>query len=154
CIVDVSHWQPPASCGYHIARQGGILGLIVKASQGASYVDPAAREHIKRAREAGLLLGAYHFLTGENGADQADHFLDAAADAFGLGDNDPFDGYLLALDWERNTGPGGQGGATQAHDFVDAIGDQAHLILYGNPVKSLGYHNVTPNVIALDLWLP
>jgi GH25 family lysozyme M1 (1,4-beta-N-acetylmuramidase) len=51
----------------------------------------------KKAKDAGLLWGAYHFGTGSDGLKQAQHFLDVVG-------NDP--GTLLVLDFEPNpTGP-------------------------------------------------
>lgn len=158
CIVDVSHWQRPQDCHWTAAIGAGILGLIVKVSQGTGYVDPAAHEHIARARQANLpLLGAYHFLDGSNGVDQADHFVETVGTVFGVGEEEPFTNILLAMDWERNTGPGGQATPRQAYDFVSALDDYGYRpVLYGNPVKSLGYafHDIDPIVQHLDLWLP
>ena len=155
CIVDVSHWQPPERCDWAVATGAGIRGVIVKATQGMQGVDHACAEHIKRARDAGLLLGCYHFLTGENGADQADHFMEVTYPLFGLGRDDPYTGFVLAMDWERNTGPGGQASPQQAYDFLYELRDWGgRQVLYGNPTKALGYRDLHPSILDMELWLP
>lgn len=76
--IDVSHhngaldWQRIARAGYRFA--------FVKASQGASFVDPMLERHVAGASAAGLRVGAYHFLSAtDDGSKQADNFLAAIA---------------------------------------------------------------------------
>ena len=42
-------------------KDGGILGIFHKTSQGQSYIDPLYGEHRSDAQDAGLLWGGYHF---------------------------------------------------------------------------------------------
>jgi lysozyme len=58
--------------------------VILKATQGQSYVDPTFYERVVKATQAGLLIGAYHFCDGTWEAGQADHFLDIAGDIPGV----------------------------------------------------------------------
>lgn len=55
----------------------GYSGLIVKATQGATgYTAPAAFDTwISQARAAGMVVGAYHWLTKASASAQLDHFL-------------------------------------------------------------------------------
>lgn len=75
--VDVSHhngvvdWRRVASSGVSFAW--------VKASEGGDVVDPRYATNAAAAREAGLLVGAYHYFTFcRSGADQAQNFLSSA----------------------------------------------------------------------------
>lgn len=58
----------------------GIAALIVKCTQGATYVDPYYAEWLSQARGTGLLLGAYHYVDGSSPQAQAEnlkaHMLD------------------------------------------------------------------------------
>jgi lysozyme len=72
-------------------KNAGILGVIHKASQGTSYVDPMYATRRQQALDAGLLFGAYHFGEYGSGYNQADHFLETVRPT-------PTD--LLVLDWE------------------------------------------------------
>lgn len=74
-VIDVSHFD--GSPNWAKVRAAGILGVIHKATQGKSYVDPTFASARTAVPAAGLLWGAYHFGTGdESGKDQAQFFLD------------------------------------------------------------------------------
>jgi lysozyme len=91
-VIDLSHHNQNLDFS-QIANPGGILGVIHKATQGTRYVDPTYRSHMRAALDAGLLWGAYHFGTGSDGVEQAQHFLDVVS---------PGPQTLLALDFEAN----------------------------------------------------
>jgi len=94
-VVDTSHHN--GNVNFPKAKDAGILGVIQKATQGQSGVDPTFKTNRKKATDAGLLFGAYHFATGSDGLKQADHFLDVVGS---------FEQTLLVLDFEPNpTGP-------------------------------------------------
>jgi len=94
-VIDISHHN--GNVNLNRARDDGILGVIQKASQGQSNRDPTYKTNRKKANDAGLLWGAYHFATGSNGVHQAENFLEAVGDLAGV---------LLVLDFEPNpTGP-------------------------------------------------
>jgi lysozyme len=82
--LDVSHWN-----GYpdFVDLQGkGMRFVISKASQGTSFVDDTYKRHTREAREAGLLVGAYHFFDYRlGGLAQAKHYLDTVRSSTGLG---------------------------------------------------------------------
>ena len=90
-IVDLSHYNENPD--FNQAKENGILGVIHKATQGTSVLDPVYLSHRAGARAAGLLWGAYHFGTGADGVEQADFFLQKVQ---------PDPGVLLALDFEAN----------------------------------------------------
>jgi lysozyme len=107
-VIDLFHGQPATD--YALVKRAGILGVVFKASQGISMVDPLYESQSFEARAAGLLWGAYHFGDSSDPTQQADHFLAAA---------DLKPGDLFALDFEDN------GRRTmsvdQAEEFVDEV---------------------------------
>jgi len=92
-FVDLSHHNP--SVDLAAARDAGLAGLMHKATQGVSFVDPAYAERASQARSLGLMFGAYHFCTAEPVDRQLDLFLGTLT-ASGR------DGVLPCIDWEPN----------------------------------------------------
>src|SRR5437868_4752965 len=90
-VIDLSHHNRIVDLTK--AAQAGILGVIHKASQAFSYVDPNFVSNRGKAEQAGLLWGAYHFGTGGDGVAQAEHFLKVVK---------PTSKTLLVLDLEAN----------------------------------------------------
>ncbi len=90
--IDVSSYQ---SSDFSTS---GLGFVIVKATEGTSYVNPRHAAQVAHARAAGLVVGHYHFARPGSVSAQAAYFLrHAAARA----------GDLLAYDWE-DTGVSGQ----------------------------------------------
>src|SRR5271154_1174616 len=91
-VIDLSHFNTRVD--FSSARADGILGVILKGTQGTDYIDPTYAGRQVLARHAGLLTGAYHFGTGTaGGADQANYFLQSIK---------PDPTTLVALDFEKN----------------------------------------------------
>lgn len=88
---DISKWQ---SVGTGDSAQNF---LIVKATEGAAYVDQSCDKHYQRAKAQGKLLGFYHFARPDlNGAiAEADFFVKNTRNYFGEA--------IPVLDWEKNT---------------------------------------------------
>jgi GH25 family lysozyme M1 (1,4-beta-N-acetylmuramidase) len=63
-FIDVSHHNSekglPLSF-FQTIKQGGVKGVVVKVSEGSYYVDPAASVNVANAKQAGLIVNAYHF---------------------------------------------------------------------------------------------
>jgi lysozyme len=108
-VVDLSHHN--ASVDFAQLAAAGIVGVLHKATQGASYVDPLYASRQTQARQAGLRWGAYHFGDGSDVPAQAGHFLAGA---------NPAAGDLLALDVEQNT-QGSSMTLSQAEAFVQFV---------------------------------
>jgi lysozyme len=90
-IVDVHHGEPWDAGA---ARSGGVVALIHKATEGRDWKDPDFRAGVTRARDAGMLVGAYHFASASATGDvQADFFVSTTGTPRDL---------LLVLDIERN----------------------------------------------------
>jgi lysozyme len=90
-VIDISHHNDRPDLSR--AKADGIVGVFQKATQGEQYVDPTFTTNRTNARAAGLLWGTYHFGTGADGIQQADHFLTTA---------EPDAQTLLVLDLEAN----------------------------------------------------
>jgi lysozyme len=59
------------------AQSEGIVAVIHKASEGATYQDPMYTRRRYEAQSLGLLWGAYHFSSGKPPQDQVDNFLES-----------------------------------------------------------------------------
>lgn len=63
-FIDVSHHNSnyglPLSF-YQTIKAGGVKGVVVKVSEGSYYLDPAASVNIANAKQAKLIVNAYHF---------------------------------------------------------------------------------------------
>ena len=76
--LDVSQVQ--GKIDWAAVKGAGFDWVIVKCTEGAHYTDPQFRANVLGARAAGLLVGAYHFLTSQAPvADQARAFGEAAS---------------------------------------------------------------------------
>lgn len=73
--------------------------VIVKATQGTTYINPCFTRHYQQAKSAGKLLGAYHYASGGNPVHEADFYLSVVGTRVGE--------CILAVDWEHNV-PGGE----------------------------------------------
>jgi lysozyme len=91
-VIDVSHHN--GKVDFVRAKAAGIAGVIQKATQGFTYIDPTFARNRAAISTAGLRFGAYHFGTGGDGVEQADFFLNQVK---------PQPGDLLVLDFEANS---------------------------------------------------
>jgi GH25 family lysozyme M1 (1,4-beta-N-acetylmuramidase) len=63
-FIDVSHHNNENGLPlafYQTVKAGRVKGVVVKVSEGSYYVDPAASVNIANAKQAGLIVNAYHF---------------------------------------------------------------------------------------------
>ena len=80
-------------------KSEGVKGVVVKISEGTSYVNPQARSQIANAKRAGLVVSGYHyshFASADRAVAEANYFANNAY-ALGLTSND-----LLVNDSEEN----------------------------------------------------
>lgn len=76
--IDVSHYQ--GRIDWRAVAGEGIGFAYVKATEGATFTDPAFARNWSGAAEAGIARGAYHrFRAGRDAVAQADHFLSVVA---------------------------------------------------------------------------
>ena len=59
--IDVSNWQ--GNINFAEVKSDGIQVVYIKASEGANYIDPFFEQNYQGAKENGLLIGVYHYLT-------------------------------------------------------------------------------------------
>lgn len=102
-VVDLSHHN--VHVDFNKLKAAGIVGVVHKATQGTRGIDPRYKARKQMALDVGLLWGAYHFGTGGDGSDQADHFLEVA---------EPDNSTMLVLDYEAN-----KTGKTMKRDQVE-----------------------------------
>ena len=62
--IDVSNWQ--GYINYEEVKRDGIEIVYIKASEGTNYKDPYFDVNYQNAKNNGLKVGFYHFLTAIN----------------------------------------------------------------------------------------
>ena len=73
--IDVSEWQ--GNIDFETVKQAGIEAVYIRSSEGSDYVDHYFEANYAKAREAGLRIGFYHYVTArtiEEGREQARFF--------------------------------------------------------------------------------
>lgn len=90
--IDVSNWQN----GINLAAVPADF-VIMKATEGTSYVSPDFHRQYQQAKSAGRLLGVYHYANGGNVQAEADWFLKNIQGYIGEA--------ILVLDWEATNNP-------------------------------------------------
>lgn len=82
--VDVSRHQGDIAWG-RVAADPRLAFAYVKATEGGDWVDPTFEQNWREARNAGLHVGAYHFLTFcRSATEQARHFLSVVRPEAGM----------------------------------------------------------------------
>lgn len=143
-VIDLSHHNQ--NLDFASIGSSGILGIIHKATQGIGYADPTYLPHRTSALSNGLFWGAYHFGTGSDGIQQAQHFLDIVQ---------PDDRTLLILDFEAN-GQGPSMTLEEARAFVTHVNEETGRYpgLYsGHYIKDLLATNSDPVLSNCWFWL-
>ncbi|MFE2044267.1 glycoside hydrolase family 25 protein [Streptomyces sp. NPDC059477] len=136
--IDVSSHQ---SSDYDTA---GLSFVFIKATEGRSYVNPKLTDQTKHGRDAGLVVGFYHFLWPGNLTAQAEYFVAKAPDKRGD---------ILAVDWE-NTSDGTHASNAEKDTFikkVKALRPNNKVILYCN--RSFWLHVDTTSYAGDGLWI-
>ncbi|WP_427919887.1 GH25 family lysozyme [Streptomyces sp. cg40] len=117
--IDVSAYQ---STAYSTT---GSSFVFIKATEGRSYVNPRLTAQTKTGRDAGLVVGFYHFLWPGDITAQAEYFVSKAPEKAGD---------LLAVDWET-TGDGTHASNAEKDSFirkVKALRPDNRVVLYCN----------------------
>ncbi|KAL7930773.1 glycoside hydrolase family 25 protein [Trichoderma chlorosporum] len=72
---DISNYQPTVD--FAGAYSDGARFVIIKATEGTTYIDPTFSDHYTKATNAGFIRGGYHFAHPDtsSGAAQAKYFL-------------------------------------------------------------------------------
>ncbi|WP_129306440.1 glycoside hydrolase family 25 protein [Streptomyces sp. L2] len=117
--IDVSAYQ---SSSY---GTDGLSFAFIKATEGHSYVNSRLTAQTKTARDAGLVVGFYHFLWPGNLTTQAEYFVRHAPEKAGD---------ILAVDWET-TGDGTHASNKEKDTFIRKVKElrpHHRVILYTN----------------------
>lgn len=137
--IDVSAYQPERP------DLDGQDFVIVKATEGRSYVNPRQEEQAATARAGGRVVGFYHFLWPGNIKEQARFFVEKCASE--LGD-------LLVCDWET-TSDGTRASCSEKDAFLAEVQrlrpDRHRVLLYCN--LDFWWHHDTTSGCADGLWI-
>ena len=86
-VIDIASYQSALDL-----TKVKVDGVIIKATQGTTYVNPCCNKHYAQAKQAGILRGLYHYASGVGAAAEADAFVRNIQGYIG--------DCILALDWE------------------------------------------------------
>ena len=111
-VIDISHHNTITN--FQQAKDSGVIGVIHKATEGATFVDAKYNERRVQANSVGLFWGAYHFGVRGNVQGQVDHFIEYV---------NPGPTDLVILDFEPNPREGTMTLA-EAESFVDKVNAQ------------------------------
>lgn len=96
----------------NIIRDSHAQGVIVKATQGTSYVNPRCNHQYELAGQLGKLRGLYHYAGGGNPEAEAQYFINNIKNYVGKA--------VLILDWESYQNAS-WGNTSWARRFVDEV---------------------------------
>lgn len=140
-VIDLSHHNPEPD--WKALKHGGVIAVMMKATEGTSYVDPTWASRALKAQDAGLLIAPYHFFKGGNVTKQMDWFLSQSAAP---------QGGRIVIDHETD--------ATldelcQAVTYVRGKRPDLQLTVYsGHTIKEqLGSTGVRNELIGTSLWI-
>lgn len=85
--IDISNWQN----GINLANVPCDF-VIIKATQGTSYVSPDFKRQIEQALSLGKYVGVYHYIGGQGAAGEAQHFYNNIKPYIGR--------VIICADWE------------------------------------------------------
>ena len=108
--IDVSGWQK----GIDLSKVPADF-VIIKATQGTSYVNSDCDRAYQQAKAAGRLLGVYHYFSGGDPAKEAEHFVNNIKGYIGDA--------ILVLDWEGEQNAKFSQGPAVAKPFLDKVRD-------------------------------
>lgn len=139
-VVDLSHHNTITD--FKKAYDWGIRGVIYKATEGVTYVDPTYKAMREKATKVGMLWGAYHFFKPGDITAQVKFFLKHA---------DPKEGTLLVLDHEDQR--------CSAHDaevflrVLETLTGRKGMLYSGHLIKQQLGNQVNDYLKTCRLWL-
>ncbi|MCL6309714.1 glycoside hydrolase family 25 protein [Pseudomonas syringae] len=142
-VIDLSHDDGVGS--FVQSKSAGLVGVIHKATTGATGRDDMYAGRRQQALAAGLLWGAYHWGTSADAKEQADNFMAWAK---------PDANTLIALDLEAT--PGNQMTLAIAKQFCQVLFDRLGrrpVIYSGDTLKDDLGTSVDPFFTQHRLWL-
>lgn len=121
--------------------------VIVKATQGTTYINPDFRRMADAVIAAGKLLGIYHYGAGGNPISEANFFLDTIKPYIGKA--------ILALDWEKDMNPAfGKNDVDWSKKFLDHVKGQTGVtpFIYMSKISGCRAHNWSAVAKDYPLW--
>ena len=112
--ADVASYQATLNIG-DVKSQ--IKFVIIKATEGLSYVNPYCDMHYQQAKAANVMRGFYHFARNEQG-----HTAEQEAEYFYNNTKGYIHDGIAVLDWETNTAD-----VAWAKRFLDRFYEQSKL---------------------------
>lgn len=147
-VIDISSHQEN-KINFKSLYSQGIRGVIVKLTEGTTYKNPFAEVQIANAREAGMVISVYHWLSNGNTAVAEANFFMSEANRLGLPKST-----VMVCDVEDSKL------SIDVADLTDKIN------LFFTTLKNAGFGNVdiyantywlksrinTPKLIAKNIW--
>ncbi len=135
--IDISSFQSSFSTK-------GLEFVIVKATEGRSYINPEQSAQAKQARDAGCVVGFYHFLWPGNITAQAEYFVEKCAS---------HESDLLIVDWEWTSEHTAASNAEKDSFIkeVKRLRPQHRVLLYCN--RDFWLHHDTTSYAGDGLWI-
>lgn len=142
--VDLSHYQQGIKWDRLV--DAGVSFAFIKASEGAGLLDASFVKYWERAKDAGLLRGAYHFFRPHaDPEEQARIFLEQLEDP---GELPP------VLDVEVTDGIAGSVIVSKVQAWLDAIADRLRRpLIYTSPSFWLALPDAPKVAAKSDLWV-
>lgn len=141
-IIDINHND---ALDLDACRKAGIVAIIHKVSEGATWHDPLYLQRRSQAKAMGFLWGGYHFSSSLDVGLQVENFLTHARFR---------DDELIALDWEKShSGPDMT--LAQAVDFVTRVHSSTGRfpVLYGGDLMRTALGSTrNPTLAECPLW--
>ncbi len=139
--IDVSRWQPANIT--EIVKDYDFV--IIKATEGTSYVSPFCDSQYQAAKRRGKKLGVYHFASGLDPVAEANYFIDNVQGYVGEA--------VLVLDWEAAVV---NLGADWVRRFVNQVKARTNVppMIYGS-ASPLSAHGIPALAQELNcgLWV-
>lgn len=109
-VIDISSWQSGMNLKTMFDQNPSLNGVIVKTTQGLSYVNPPAKDWLSWLMQNKKPFGVYHYLDLYGAEAEARHFVEVSKPYVDKG--------ILAIDYEGNTIRKGAGYLKQCLDEV------------------------------------
>jgi GH25 family lysozyme M1 (1,4-beta-N-acetylmuramidase) len=140
-VLDLSHHNPNPNWAQ--VRAAGVVGIIHKATEGSSYVDPTLFDRARAAMDAGLKWSTYHFLRPGSMQAQMQHY---------LGTVNPKPGERVCLDHEDTGVSLGQ--LEEAVQLLQADSRNLQVSVYsGHVIKQQLGDNHSAILARTSLWI-
>lgn len=142
--IDISHWQGDrGDIDWKKVKKNGYLFAFIKATESTNFLDPKYRDQVGGARDAGVLVGHYHFARGGDPIKEADFFLSQVIN--------PIEGEAVILDWEIQHADPAKWCLTWLKRVEERLGFKPIIYLNESTVKSVDWTDVAKG--NYGLWI-